>query len=181
MGKEHTRAIIGRMKPVNVRVSGKAATLGLVVSLLITFAAAAIGGWASIDAQEFYGQLIRPPWAPPPWLFGPAWTMLYLLMGVAAWLVWLAPRVDGTRPALAWYGAQLVANALWSWLFFGWRLGALAFVEILILWVMIVATTVAFWRIRPLAGVLLVPYLGWVSFAAALTWSVWRQNQALLS
>ena len=99
-------------------------------------------------------------------------------MGVAAWLVWrsFAPR----RTALALFGAQLIANALWSWLFFAWRLGALAAVEVLILLALIVATVVAFWRTSRPAALLLVPYALWVSFASALTWALWRGNPGLL-
>lgn len=155
--------------------------LGLVVSLLITFLAAAIGGLASAGADVFYEQLVRPAWAPPAWLFGPVWSVLYVLMGIAAWLVWRARGVNGARAALALFGVQLAANALWTWLFFGWRLGALAFAEILILWVLIVCTTVAFWRVRPLAGALLLPYLAWVTFAAALTLATWQMNPQLLA
>jgi tryptophan-rich sensory protein len=108
------------------------------------------------------------------------WTFLYILMALAAWLVW---RVDGFRPArtaLTLFLLQLALNALWSWLFFGWHRGALAFGDILLLWVLIAATLVAFWRTRPLAGALLVPYLLWVSFAAALNYSVWRLNPQVL-
>ena len=142
--------------------------VGLAASLLLAFAAAAIGGVASASAPEFYRELTRPAWAPPAWLFGPVWTVLYLLMGIAAWLVWRERGFGGARTALSLFLVQLAANALWSWLFFAWRQGALAFVEIVILWALILATVVAFWRVRPLAGALLVPYLAWVSFATAL-------------
>jgi len=101
-------------------------------------------------------------------------------MGIAAWLVW---RVGGFRPAksaLTLFLVQLAPNALWSWLFFGWRRGAFAFADILLLWALIVATLISFWRIRPLAGALLVPYLLWVSFASALNYSVWQLNPQVL-
>jgi len=101
--------------------------VGLVAWLLAAFAAAAIGAIASVDAAAFYAQLSKPSWAPPAAAFGPVWTVLYALMGVSAWLVWRSPRPR--RRALALFGAQLVANALWSWLFFAWHLGALAAVE----------------------------------------------------
>lgn len=152
--------------------------LGLLGWLLVTFATAAVGAVASVDAAEFYTQLSKPSWAPPAGVFGPVWSALYLLMGVAAWLVWRSPGSKGL--ALGLFGAQLAANALWSWLFFGWHLGALAAVEVLVLLALIAATTVAFWRTRRLAALLLVPYLMWVSFASVLTWSVWRSNPGLL-
>jgi tryptophan-rich sensory protein len=154
--------------------------LGLLGWLALTFAASALGAIASIDAGSFYQQLERPGWAPPAGVFGPVWSALYLLMAVAAWLVWRERSAPGRAAALAWYLVQLAVNVLWSWLFFGWRLGALAFIDVVLLLALIVATLVAFWRIRPLAGALLVPYLAWVGFATALTWSVWRSNIGVL-
>ena len=154
--------------------------IGLAGWLLGSFAAAAVGGFASANAGDFYQQLVRPGWAPPPWLFGPVWSVLYLLMGIAAWLVWRERGFRGARAALTLFIVQLAANALWTWLFFAWRRGALAFGEILLLWVLIAATIAAFWRVRPLAGALLLPYLLWVSFATALTFAVWRANPAIL-
>ncbi|TXL68932.1 tryptophan-rich sensory protein [Zeimonas arvi] len=154
--------------------------LGLAGWLALAFAAAAIGGIASANAGDFYAQLVRPAWAPPGWLFAPVWTLLYLTMGVAAWLVWREAGFRGARAALTLFVIQLAANALWTWLFFAWRLGGLAFAEVLLLWVLILATVVAFWRVRPLAGALMLPYLGWVSFACALTWATWRLNPGLL-
>ena len=151
---------------------------GLLGWLLVVFVAAAVGAAASVDAPSFYAQLSKPTWAPPAGVFGPVWTVLYALMGVAAWLVWRSP---GPRSAaLTLFAAQLGANALWSWLFFAWHRGALAAVEILVLLALIAAMIVAFWRISRLAALLLVPYLLWVSFASVLTWVVWRSNPALL-
>ena len=152
---------------------------GLIGWLALAFVAAAISGIASTRAPEFYQALIRPSWAPPAALFGPVWCVLYLLMGLASWLVWREGSKN-TRGALRLYLVQLVLNSLWSWLFFAWHQGRWAFFEIVVLWVMILATVVAFWRIRPLAGVLLVPYLLWVSFATALAYTVWMLNPALL-
>lgn len=159
---------------------GSSHLLGLLGWLALVFAAAAIGGLASASAGDFYRQIVRPEWAPPGWLFGPVWSALYLLMGVAAWLVWRARGFDGARAALSLFLVQLAANALWTWLFFAWRQGALAFAEILVLWALIAATTIAFWRVRPLAGALLLPYLAWVSFACALTWATWKLNPLIL-
>lgn len=155
--------------------------LGLLGWFGVTFAAAAVGGFASANAGNFYQELARPGWAPPAWLFAPAWTSLYFLMGIAAWLVWREHGFRKARIALSLFLLQLAVNALWSWLFFVWKLGALAFAEVLILWVLILCTVVAFWRVRPLAAALLLPYLAWVTFASALTYAVWQRNPALLA
>lgn len=155
--------------------------LGLLAWLTVTFAAAAIGGIASSNAGAFYQQLTRPGWAPPAWLFAPVWSMLYLLMGIAAWLVWRVAGVRSAGTALSLFLIQLAANALWTWLFFAWQRGVLAFAEILILWVLILGTVVALWRVRPLAGALLLPYLAWVAFAAALTYALWQLNPQILA
>jgi tryptophan-rich sensory protein len=151
---------------------------GLLGWLLVAFAAGAVGAIASVDAASFYAQLSKPSWAPPASVFGPVWSALYALMGIAAWLVWRSPRP--ARMALALFVVQLAVNALWSWLFFAWHRGALAAVEVLILLALIVATIVSFWRASRLAAVLLIPYLLWVSFASVLTWTVWRSNPGLL-
>ena len=163
------------------RRSTPAQAIGLLVWVAITFAAAAVGAIASIDAGSFYEQLGRPAWSPPGWIFGPVWSALYLLMSVAAWLVWREQDAKDLPVALALFLIQLGANALWSWLFVAWRYGALAFAEVLVLLALIVATLVSFWRIRPVAGLLLVPYLAWVCFASVLTWAVWQRNPTLLS
>ena len=152
--------------------------VGLLGWLLAASAAGAVGAVASVDAASFYAQLSKPSWAPPAWVFGPVWSLLYALMGVAAWLVWRSPGSKGV--ALCLFGAQLAANALWSWLFFAWHRGALAAVEVLFLLALIVATTAAFWRTSRLAALLLVPYLLWVTFASVLTWAVWQSNPGLL-
>lgn len=154
--------------------------IGLIAWLAVSFIAAAIGSAASIQAGSFYTQLVRPDWAPPPDIFGPVWTILYALMGLAAWLVWRVGGFRAARTALTLFLVQLAINTLWSWLFFGWHRGALAFADIMLLLVLIVATLISFWRIRPLAGVLLIPYLLWVSFASALNYSVWQLNPQIL-
>jgi translocator protein len=154
--------------------------LGLAGWLAVSFAAAAVGGLASVQAGSFYLDLVRPPWAPPAWLFGPVWSVLYLLMGVAAWLVWRSGWRQGTGTALMLFMAQLAANALWTWLFFAWRQGGWAFAEVLLLWAMIAATIVAFARVSRTAAALLLPYLAWVTFAAGLNFSLWRLNPSIL-
>ena len=155
--------------------------LGFLGWLAISFAAAALGALASTNAPEFYQQLARPTWAPPARLFGPVWTVLYALMAVAAWLVWRQGGFRHARGALFVFLLQLAFNALWSWLFFVWRFGALAFVEILGLWVLVLWTLVAFWRVRPAAGILLLPYLSWITFAAFLAYAIWQRNPSLLA
>lgn len=154
--------------------------VGLAGWLVIAFIAAAIGAAASVQAGAFYTQLSRPDWAPPPSVFGPVWSLLYALMGVAAWLVWRRGGFQPARTALTLFLGQLAINALWSWLFFGWKLGALAFADVILLWGLIVATLVSFWRINRLAGLLLVPYLLWVSFASVLNYAVWQLNPQIL-
>ncbi len=153
---------------------------GLVGWLALSFVAAAIGAAASIHAKDFYVHLAQPDWAPPAALFGPVWTLLYALMGIAAWLVWRSGGFRLHRTALIVFLLQLALNALWSWLFFVWHRGAPAFADIAALWLLIVATLSLFWRVRPLAGALLIPYLAWVSFAAALNYSVWQLNPHIL-
>jgi benzodiazapine receptor len=101
-------------------------------------------------------------------------------MGLAAWLVWRSHGFKASRAALVLFIIQLAANALWTWLFFAWRQGAGAFAEILVLWALIVATIASFWRLNVLAALLMLPYLAWVTFASALTLSVWRLNMGLL-
>jgi tryptophan-rich sensory protein len=154
--------------------------LSLIGWFFVSFAASAVGAVASIQAKSFYSQLTQPTWAPPPWLFGPVWTVLYALMSIAAWLVWRSGGFRANRIALSLFLLQLSLNALWTWFFFAWHHGALAFADIVLLWVLIVATLVSFRRVRPLAGTLLIPYLLWVSFASVLNYSVWQLNPQVL-
>lgn len=160
--------------------SGLNKWLGLLGWLLLCYAVALIGSVASLEAPSFYARLDQPAWAPPAWVFGPVWTTLFAMMAVAAWLVWLDGGFARRRLALGLFVLQLVVNALWSWLFFAWQFGGLAFADIVLLWLLIAATIAAFWRSRPLAALLLLPYLAWVSFAGALNLSVWQLNPGLL-
>lgn len=154
---------------------------GFAAWLALCFATSAIGAFASRDAGAFYAELARPAWAPPGWVFGPVWSILFLAMAVAAWLVWRVRTLDRSKPvALGLFVTQLIANALWSWLFFAWHLGGPAFAEVLLLWLLIASTLGVFWRIRPVAGLLLLPYLLCVSFASVLNWALWQANPALL-
>lgn len=155
--------------------------LGLLMWLALCVATSAMGALASVNARAFYAELVQPAWAPPGWLFGPVWSLLFLAMAVSAWLVWRLPVSSGQRSAaLGLFVVQLVANALWSWLFFAWRLGGLAFADVLLLWLLIAGTAVAFWRLQRVASLLLLPYLAWVSFAAVLNHTLWRLNPSLL-
>ncbi len=147
---------------------------------LLSFAAAVVGGIASADAPEFYRQLVRPDWAPPPQAFAPVWTILFALMGAAAWLVWTRQSDGRTRTALGLFVVQLGFNALWSWIFFVWRSGAWAFVEAFVLWLLVASTAVAFWRVQKWAAVLLIPYLAWVTYALCLTYAIWQRNPQAL-
>lgn len=140
----------------------------------LVFAVAALGGLATASSVgTWYAGLAKPPWTPPPWVFGPAWTFLYAAMAAAAWLAW---RREGWGRALRWFAAQLALNAAWSPVFFGLREPGWAFAVVLLLWGAIGGTLVASWRVSRLAGSLLVPYWLWVSFAAALNFAVWRLN-----
>lgn len=163
------------------RESGGARTHSLrllVMSLALTFAAAALGAIASINAAAFYAHLARPAWAPPGWLFGPVWTALYLLMALSLWRVWRV-RPAKSRPVRL-FLAQLAVNAVWSWLFFRLHMGALSFAWIVLLVTLLGVTVTAFWQVSSVAGVLLLPYLAWVLFACALSWALWRANPAAL-
>ena len=157
------------------------AASGLVLWMAVCFLAAAVGAAASLQAGTFYAELTRPDWAPPAALFGPVWTALYAMMAVAAWLVWRDRASRLARMALALFVIQLILNALWSWLFFGWKLGGLSFLDIVLLWVLIVATLMFFSRVSRFAGLLLVPYLAWVTFASALNYEIWRLNPSILA
>lgn len=154
--------------------------IGLIGWLVVSFIAGGIGAAASVQASSFYADLARPDWAPPAAVFGPVWSVLYALMGIAAWLVWRCGGAFVIRGALTLFVVQLALNALWSWLFFGWHLGAPACADIVVLWGCILATLILFWRVQTLAGVLLLPYFLWVSFAGMLCFRVFQLNPQLL-
>ena len=165
----------------NIAPGTRRATLvGLAAWLGLTLAAGAIGGIASRSAPTFYAQLDKPAWAPPAWLFGPVWTALYVMMGVAAWLIWREHGWARARSALLLFLAQLACNALWTWVFFAWRRGGFALAEIAFLVLLVVATVIAFLRLHRIAGTLLLPYLAWTAYATALTASLWARNPELL-
>lgn len=125
------------------------------------------------DEPSFYQQLARPAWAPPPWVFGPVWTVLYVLMGSAVFLVWRDGRGAARGWALAIFAVQLALNAAWTPVFFGWRELGLALVVLALNWLAVLAMLVAFSHVRRLAGWLVAPLLVWVSFAGALNAAIW--------
>ncbi len=148
--------------------------LGAVGWFALTFSAAFVA--SRFPADEWFEALAKPAWNPPNWLFGPVWALLYTLMAVSVWLVW---RDQGFRRAalpLGLFILQLILNAAWSWIFFGRHEIGLAFVEIVLVGIAVLATTIAFWRLKPLSGALLLPYLAWVSFASVLNFTIWRLN-----
>jgi benzodiazapine receptor len=152
--------------------------VGLSLWIVITFLAAGFG--AQFQPGEWYAQLVKPSWTPPNWVFAPVWTVLYLLMAIAAWLVWRPQGFAAARLALILFQVQLGLNALWSWLFFGQQRPGLAVIDITLLWLAILLTLLAFWRRDSFAGLLLLPYLAWVSYAAALNFAIWRLNLSTL-
>lgn len=152
----------------------------LLAWILGTCIAAISGAVTAKTAAEFYGRLDQPSWAPPAWLFGPAWTVLYPLMAVAAWRVWREHGFAGAKVALALYFVQLAFNASWSWFFFVRQTGLGSTLVVSAMWITILLTALAFWELDRTASLMMLPYLAWVTFAMALTVSVWRRNPTLL-
>ena len=143
--------------------------------ILLCLAVGGLGGYATTDAiAGWYRNLAKPVWNPPDWVFGPVWTLLYIMMAVAAWLVWKTR--DRVGPALTLFFVQLALNLLWSLLFFGARSPGLALIEVVFLWTGVLTTMLAFFGRQATAGWLFVPYLAWVSFAAVLNLTIWLMN-----
>ena len=150
----------------------------LVLSILVCLFAAAVGGLLTAPhVGNWYRALLKPPLNPPSWVFGPVWTVLYVLMGIALYLVWrkIPLGKDETR-AIAWFFIQLFLNVMWSFCFFYLKNPGLAFFEIVLLWTSIAVTIWMFRRVTLSAGVLLLPYWAWVSFAGYLNFAIWRLN-----
>jgi tryptophan-rich sensory protein len=148
--------------------------LGLIASIALTWAVAIISSAAGPDA--WFRTLNKPAWNPPDWVFAPVWMTLYTLMAVAAWRIWRARGWSAAKVPLALYALQLLLNGIWSPLFFGLHRPDLAFIDIVLLWFAIVATTALFFRHDRAAGWLMLPYLAWVSFASVLNCAIWRMN-----
>ena len=161
------------------RCGGKRRFIAYVVGILVCELAGLLGGLATAPAiPTWYAGLTKPSWTPPGWLFGPVWTALYALMGVAAARVWLRRRsTPAARRSLGLFGIQLVLNAAWSFLFFGLHSPVLGLADIVVLWAAIAALVAWWWRLERPAALLLLPYLGWVSFAAALNAAIWGMNR----
>ena len=144
----------------------------LLIFLAISFGAASFG--ALFTPGEWYAALSKPVWTPPNWIFGPVWTVLYVLIGISAWLVWRTqPRLG---VALGLWGAQLGLNTIWSWLFFGLERPALAAIDVAVLLIAIIATAYEFARVSRPAALLLLPYALWIAYATALNIAIWRLN-----
>ncbi len=148
--------------------------IALIGWLALCFAAASTAVFVSIDG--WYVTLNKPPWNPPAWVFGPVWSLLYTLMAVAAWMVWRKGGWKAQGKTLGLFLLQWFLNAAWTPLFFGLHHLGLAFTEIILLWLAIAATLILFWRVSKVAGVLLIPYLAWVTVAAVLNFTIWRLN-----
>lgn len=148
--------------------------LGLAGWLLLCFLAGAVG--AVVEPGIWYEQLAKPTWTPPNWVFPVVWPVLYICMGVAAWLVWKEAGFSGGRDALTLFLVQLALNGLWSWLFFGLHQISTGLADIILLWIMILFTILAFRTHSRLAAWLLVPYLLWTSYAMALNYAIWSMN-----
>jgi benzodiazapine receptor len=165
-----------------MKLKTKQNLLKLVVAITVSELAGVIGSLFTVPAiSSWYVGLTKPSFTPPSWVFGPVWTTLFALMGVAVFLVWSVYDKAGERTqkrkikiALAFFAGQLVLNTLWSIIFFGMRNPGAAFVEIIFLWLAILATIIAFSRISKQAAILLLPYILWVSFAAFLNYSIWK-------
>ncbi len=148
----------------------------LVLFILICQFAGIIGSvFTAPSIPAWYASINKPDFNPPNWIFAPAWTTLFLLMGIALYLIW-EKGIKKNRIAIYVFSAQLILNVVWSLLFFGLQNPFLAFIEIIILWIAILATIILFYRIRREAGLILIPYIVWVSFAALLNYSVWVLN-----
>jgi len=150
--------------------------IALIVCIVICQAAGLLGSIFNFKSiPRWYSKLKKPAFNPPNWIFGPVWTLLYLLMGVSFYLVWTSGKEIGA--AIIIFSIQLVLNILWSALFFGMKKPFIAFIEIILLWISILASIVLFIDISNTASYLLIPYLLWVSFAAILNFSIWKLNK----
>jgi tryptophan-rich sensory protein len=155
--------------------------LALLGWVLLSLGAGFAGAWAGMP-DSWYRSLAKPAGTPPNWVFGPVWTTLYILIGLAMGLVWWRRERDpaGVGTATRFFLAQLALNAAWSWLFFGLHRPDMAFVELVVLWVVVLLMLVSFLRVRPVAGLLIVPYLAWLTYAGWLNAGTWLLNPAML-
>ena len=150
--------------------------LTLIGLLALVFAVPAISS-ARARPGPWYDQQLKPKGTPPPWLFGPVWTFLYVSMAFAAWVVWRRVGWPAAAHPMALFLIQLFFNGAWTWIFFGLHRRGLALIDIAVLWIAIVATMLAFWQVSPAAGALLIPYLAWVTYATYLSGASWWLNE----
>lgn len=149
----------------------------LIVSLAVSLGVGGLSALLTNSEMAVYEGLNQPPLSPPGWVFGVVWTILFVLMGIAAYLVWQADTGDQRRRAIWFYAVQLAFNFAWTLIFFNARLYGVALIWLIILWVLILLTTVQFYRLRPAAGWLMLPYLLWVTFAGYLNAGIWLLNR----
>jgi benzodiazapine receptor len=151
--------------------------LKLVLALVICFAAAGIGGFATATGvNSWYMTLNKPSFNPPNWLFGPVWSLLYTMMAIALWGIWKQPASVAVSTAMTWFFIQLALNCLWSFSFFYFESPAIGLVTIILMWAAILITILKFWPIQAWTAYLLIPYLLWVSFATLLNAAIWWLN-----
>ncbi len=151
--------------------------IALIISIVIAQLAGLIGSIFTFSSiPTWYAGLVKPVFSPPNWLFGPAWILLYTLMGIAAYLIWKKRQIKGAKTSLWLYGIHLIFNVLWTVIFFGMKNPGLAFAEIIILWALILIVAMKFYKIKKSAGLLFIPYIAWVVFAAILNLAIWRLN-----
>jgi tryptophan-rich sensory protein len=148
--------------------------MGLAFWIVLTFGVAAFA--SQFEPGAWYQTIAKPSWTPPGWLFGPVWGLLYLAMSVSAWLIWRQRSTVKATVPLTLYLVQLALNGLWSWLFFGHQMIGTALVDIIVLTLLIALTAMMFFRIRKAAGIMMLAYFLWVSFATTLNLQIWRLN-----
>lgn len=152
--------------------------MSYVIFIAICLLAGFIGSrFTFVSVKSWYRTIHKPSWTPPDWLFAPVWTILYVLMAIAAARVWEGGVSEDVSVPILLFGGQLLLNVAWSAIFFGMRRINLAFKEILLLWIAVLATTAVFWSVDRIAGILFVPYALWVSFAAFLNYTIDRMNK----
>jgi tryptophan-rich sensory protein len=164
--------------PAGSRAPSRLVSVAVLLAFVLLTVAAGAGAGLLFPPGAWFESLAKPTWNPPSWLFGPVWTTLYVMIGTSAWLVWREPGVSASERRGAWglFAVQAVLNLGWTPLFFGLQAPGLAFLDISLLWMVLVWMTVRFGKIRSLAGYLLIPYVLWVSFALVLNGTIWLMN-----
>lgn len=154
--------------------------ISFIIFILLCFIVEIIGSfWTKETVSTWYPTLIKPAWTPPDWIFGPVWSCLYMMIAVAGWLIYRAEYSQKRTVALMLYGSQLALNFIWSFFFFSLRSPALGLIDITLLWILITLTIIKAWSVRPLASILLIPYLIWVMYATSLNTAIWLLNKSI--